>query len=111
MSVRYHNSNHHWPETIVVFRDGVSDSQMDTVAQFEGKQFVDTFSHVEKDLSGSSSGGDSSSSSSLRKKFSELGLPNNYSPQLAYIVVKKRISTRIMVRKGTLIENPPPGKR
>ena len=85
--IRYHEANHTWPETIVVFRDGVSDSQMDMVAQYEGSQFVDTFGKVHSLSSGSSS--------DLRKKFCSM-IPPGYSPNVTYIVVQKRISTRIM---------------
>jgi len=94
--IRYYETNNSWPETIVVFRDGVSDSQMDTVAQYEGNQFVSTFQHVEQDSSGSSD---------LRKKFARL-IPDGYNPKLSYIIVQKRISTRIMTMNN---ENPPPG--
>ena len=100
---RYYETNNYWPATVVVFRDGVSDSQMDTVAAHEGNQFLNTLKNVDKD---SSSG--SSASSSLRKKLLEL-LPSEYSPRFAYVVVQKRISTRIMVPRGPSFENPPPG--
>ena len=33
---RYYEVNNCFPETVVVYRDGVSDSQMDTVAKHEG---------------------------------------------------------------------------
>merc|ERR1712200_305774 len=97
--IRYYEANNHLPDVIVVFRDGVSDSQMDTVAAHEGQQFMNAF----KGSTGSSdSSGDSDD---LRKKFKELR-PEDYSPQFVYIVVKKRISTRIMmpqaVNQGTV---------
>lgn len=101
--IRYHEANHTWPETIVVFRDGVSDSQMDMVAQYEGSQFVDTFGKVHSLSSGSSS--------DLRKKFCSM-IPPGYSPNFTYIVVQKRISTRIMAitnSKATNVDNPLPG--
>ena len=100
---RYYETNNYWPATVVVFRDGVSDSQMDTVAAHEGNQFLNTLKNVDKD---SSSG--SSASSSIRKKLLEL-LPSEYCPRFAYVVVQKRISTRIMVPRGPSFENPPPG--
>merc|ERR1711981_567890 len=49
-----------------------------------------------------------SSSNSLRTKFLKR-LPSDYNPAFAYVVVKKRISTRILVKKGPNYENPPPG--
>ena len=99
--IRYHEANHTWPETIVVFRDGVSDSQMDLVAQYEGSQFVDTFSKVK--TSGSPASDD------VAKKFCAM-IPQGYAPNFTYIVVQKRISTRIMAMSGaSSVENPPPG--
>jgi len=100
--IRYYEANNNFPDVIVVFRDGVSDSQMDTVAAHEGQQFMNAF----KGSTGSSdSSGDSDD---LRKKFKELR-PEDYSPQFVYIVVKKRISTRIMMPQGKDVANPPPG--
>merc|ERR1719510_1397505 len=49
--IRYYETNNSLPETIIVFRDGVSDSQMDTVAQFEGNQFVNTFQKLDDSAS------------------------------------------------------------
>ena len=50
----------------------------------------------------------SDSSDELRKKFKELR-PEDYNPQFVYIVVQKRISTRIMMPQGKDVVNPPPG--
>jgi len=100
--IRYFETNNTLPETIIVFRDGVSDSQMDTVAQYEGNQFVNTFQKLDDTTSSSDSGSDSSS---VRKKFAKI-IETGYNPQFAYIIVQKRISTRIMTPNH---ENPPPG--
>jgi len=100
--IRYYEVNNCFPETVVVFRDGVSDSQIDTVAKHEATQFMNAFSL--NDSSEESSG----SSSDLRKRFASM-VPENYNPNFSYIVVQKRISTRIMVKSGTTIDNPPPG--
>ena len=35
--IRYFEANNHFPEVVIVFRDGVGDSQMNTVAAHEGK--------------------------------------------------------------------------
>ena len=50
------------------------------------------------------------SESDLRKRFRSV-VPTNYNPRFVYIVVQKRISTRIMMRqdRGNNVENPPPG--
>ena len=87
-----------------MFRDGVSDSQMDTVAAHEGAQFMNAFKST-----GDSSSDESSGSSDLRKKFRSL-IPQSYNPQFVYIVVQKRITTRIMMPQGpNSVLNPPPG--
>ena len=103
INFRYYETNNYWPATVVVFRDGVSDSQMDTVAAHEGNQFLNSLKNVDKDSSS-----ETTASSSLRKKLLEL-LPSDYNPRFAYVVVQKRISTRIMVPRGPSFENPPPG--
>jgi len=105
--IRYYEVNNCFPETVVVYRDGVSDSQMDTVAKHEGNQFRNTFKMGDEDSSGDSSSG---SESDLRKRFRSV-VPTNYNPRFVYIVVQKRISTRIMMRqdRGNNVENPPPG--
>lgn len=99
--VRYYEANNAWPENIVVFRDGVGDGQLDVVAQHEGAQFVSTFNQISKG---------SGPSSDIQKKFSAL-LPKGYNPNFTYIVVQKRISTRVMLTSpgGGSVENPPPG--
>lgn len=101
--VRYFEVNNCFPQTVVVFRDGVSDSQMDTVAAHEGNQFMNAFKS-----SGDSSSDESSGSSDLRKKFRSM-IPQSYNPQFVYIVVQKRITTRIMLPQGPNVLNPPPG--
>lgn len=95
--IRYYESNNALPETIVVFRDGVGDSQMDTVAQYEGNQFVNTFKQLDDSTS--------SDSSDIKKKFADI-MSSGYNPNFAYVIVQKRISTRIMTPNN---ENPPPG--
>jgi aubergine-like protein len=103
--LQYADTNNCWPETLIVFRDGVSDSQMDTVAKYEATQFLNTLRAADQNVSDLDS---TSSSNSLRTKFLKR-LPSDYHPQFAYVVVKKRISTRILLKKGANYENPPPG--
>ena len=46
----------------------------------------------------------------MQSKLSEM-IPDNYRPGFAFVVVQKRINTRIVsvVRGGRGFENPPPG--
>ena len=64
---KFYEINHVWPDKIIVFRDGVSDSQLDISAVYEARQFVDSFKQVGKD----------------------------FVPGFGFIVVQKRINTRI----------------
>jgi len=107
--IRYYDANDCFPETVVIFRDGVGDSQMTTVAAHEGQQFMNAFKVSTDSGSDSDSDSDSSGSSDeIRKRFKELR-PKDYNPQFVYIVVQKRISTRIMMSQGREVLNPPPG--
>ena len=78
---------------------------MDTVAKYEATQFLNTLRAADRNVSDLDS---TSSSNSLNTKFLKR-LPADYNPQFAYVVVKKRISTRILLKKGPNYENPPPG--
>ncbi|KAH3863467.1 hypothetical protein DPMN_026456, partial [Dreissena polymorpha] len=78
---KYHETNHELPEKIIVFRDGVGDGQLNTVADYEVDQ--------------------------LRSCFTHLG--ENYSPKLSVVIVQKRINTRIFAANGRQMENPPSG--
>ncbi|PRD22810.1 UNVERIFIED_CONTAM: Piwi-like protein [Trichonephila clavipes] len=82
---KYFDVNHRLPEKIVLFRDGVSDGQMEIVSKYEAGQLASCFKH-----------------------FSE-----NYNPTLTINVVQKRINTRIYTAKNqgrnTVLDNPPPG--
>jgi len=77
----YYKANHAWPEKILVFRDGVGDSQLSIIAKYEATQFKDTFRHVAVD----------------------------YNPSFGFVVVQKRINTRIFQLGGKVPENPAPG--
>ena len=67
----YFQLNHVLPRHIIVFRDGVSDSQLSVVSGYEVEQLSKCFSHF----------GDS------------------YSPVLTVIIVQKRVNTRIFVNQ------------
>jgi len=78
---KYYEVNHIWPEKVIVFRDGVGDSQLDIVACHEAAQFCNSFKHISE----------------------------SFQPGFAFIVVQKRINTRIFHRQGKQLNNPPPG--
>jgi len=90
----YHQVNNKWPKDIVIFRDGVSDGQMEMVEKHEAEQFISAFSAV----SGTSSQGSSSS-----------GTPA-FNPGFAFVIVQKRINTRLFnVAPNGSFDNPPAG--
>lgn len=68
---KFHEINHKLPDRIIIYRDGVGDGQMSTVANYEVVQLIECFKHFGQD----------------------------YSPHLAVIIVQKRIHTRILARK------------
>jgi len=78
---KYYEMNHIWPDKIMVFRDGVSDSQLSLSATYEAEQFKDSFHHIGE----------------------------KYNPGFGFIVVQKRINTRIFHKVGKELDNPPPG--
>ena len=67
---KYYEVNHIWPDKVIVFRDGVGDSQLDIVACHEAAQFCNSFKHISE----------------------------SFQPGFAFIVVQKRINTRIFHR-------------
>uniref|UniRef100_A0A672J391 Piwi-like RNA-mediated gene silencing 2 n=1 Tax=Salarias fasciatus TaxID=181472 RepID=A0A672J391_SALFA len=76
---KYYEVNHNLPDKIVVYRDGVSESQLKAVEQYEIPQLITCF-----------------------KNFTD------YDPKLTFIVVQKRISTTLYsTARG--IGPPPPG--
>ncbi|XP_066589272.1 piwi-like protein Ago3 [Prorops nasuta] len=77
----YRKNNNCNPDRIIVYRDGVGDGQLETVQKYEVKQLLKTFSCIDP----------------------------NYKPQLAIVVVQKRINTRIFAPSGSGFRNPSPG--
>ncbi|XP_034947193.1 piwi-like protein Ago3 [Chelonus insularis] len=80
----YRNKRGVYPERIVVYRDGVGDGQLETIASYEIEQLKAAFGLIEP----------------------------NYSPKLTVIIVQKRINTRLMAtvkNQKNRLENPPPG--
>ncbi|KAM9360170.1 piwi-like protein 2 [Symphorus nematophorus] len=77
---KYYEVNHNLPEKIVVYRDGVSDSQLRMVEQYEIPQLITCFETFP-----------------------------SYEPKLVFIVVKKRISTTLYSCTANNFGTPPPG--
>ncbi|XP_068230350.1 protein argonaute-3 [Palaemon carinicauda] len=78
---RYHGLHHSLPRTIIVYRDGVSDGQLKLVEDHEVPQVASIFQNFD-----------------------------SYEPKLSYIVVQKKLNTRIFASmSGRDLSNPPPG--
>ncbi|XP_058715410.1 piwi-like protein 2 isoform X2 [Poecile atricapillus] len=77
---RFHELNHSLPLKIVVYRDGVSDPQLDTVLKYEVPQ--------------------------LQKSFHTF---QNYQPSLVVVVVQKQLSTNFYCLAGEEFVSPPLG--
>ncbi|XP_037072584.1 piwi-like protein Ago3 [Pollicipes pollicipes] len=77
---RWHSANNSLPEHIVIFRDGVGDSQLQATTMHEIPQYESVFSTFP-----------------------------DYQPRLNVIIVQKRINTRIFHAQGRAIANPGPG--
>jgi aubergine-like protein len=104
--LNYFDVNHRFPDHVVVFRDGVGDGQLDMVRDYESEQFRAALSPHSKVSSDLSSG---SLTSANATRLSQL-VPGDYDPGFSYVVVQKRINTRIFSRpRAGVVENPPPG--
>lgn len=74
-------TNATFPERIIIYRDGVGDGQLKLVQEYEIPQLKISLSTINA----------------------------QYKPSLTYIVVQKRINTRIFMKTGDGYDNPPPG--
>ena len=83
---RYRLVNNEYPSEIVVFRDGVGDGQMETIRVHEAAQFESLF----KTIAPKSSGG-APKNGAITASVTSKG----YNPGFAFVVVQKRINTRI----------------
>ncbi|NP_001098067.2 piwi-like protein Ago3 isoform X1 [Bombyx mori] len=77
----YLRSNGQLPDRIIIYRDGVGDGQLKLLQQYEIPQ--------------------------MKICFTILG--SNYQPTLTYVVVQKRINTRIFLKSRDGYDNPNPG--
>ena len=73
-----------------MFRDGVGDGQLETTEKHEAEQFLRVFKHVKN-------GQDTLATevSKMQSRLSEM-LPENYCPGFVFVVVQKRINTRLL---------------
>eukprot|EP00095_Tigriopus_kingsejongensis_P011291 maker-scaffold14_size734282-snap-gene-2.24 protein:Tk11291 transcript:maker-scaffold14_size734282-snap-gene-2.24-mRNA-1 annotation:"piwi-like protein 1" len=78
---RYYQDNNQWPAQVIVFRDGVGDSQIEFTKQHEVRQLKECFSQCY----------------------------TGYEPAFVFVVVQKRINTRIYMSKMGVVSNPAPG--
>ena len=100
--IKYWETNHKWPRNIVVYRDGVSDGQMSMVQAHEVTQFLRTFRHI-NDASGIPA-----ENADRHQKLGKI-LPSDYNPGFNFIVVQKRINTRIFKADQAQFQNPNAG--
>jgi len=93
----YHDANGKYPDHIVVFRDGVSDGQMSSTKEDEAESFIRMFSQVGEPRFDSAKDGGAEAQVKVAeemKKF-DASAPSGYNPAFNFIVVQKRINTRI----------------
>ncbi|KAM6106809.1 piwi-like protein 2 [Pterocles gutturalis] len=76
----FHEMNHCLPKKIIVYRDGVSDGQLDTILKYEIPQMQKCFNTFE-----------------------------NYQPSMVVVVVQKQISTNFYSLTAEQFSSPPPG--
>ncbi|XP_046585759.1 piwi-like protein Ago3 isoform X1 [Neodiprion lecontei] len=77
----YFKVNQRFPTRIIIYRDGVGDGQLEVIKNFEVKQLEESFALIAPD----------------------------YKPTLTVIIVQKRINTKIFLKEGKRLANPPPG--
>ena len=80
----YRASNNVWPRSVLVFRDGIGNAQINASAQLE--------------------------ISSLKSALQAILEPDETEPKYAFVVVQKRINTRFLTISPTgVVSNPKPG--
>lgn len=83
---KYHAINGFVPQKVIVYRDGVGDGQLDIVLQLEVTQAVNAIKFYMRDCHASE--------------------PETH---ISYVIVQKRINTKLSLRQGGSILNPQPG--
>lgn len=77
---RYHQLNGQLPERVFIYRDGVGEGQLQAIRDFELKQVKECFKQI-----------------------------GSFEPKLAFVMVTKRINTRLFEKHGQNLRNPLPG--
>jgi aubergine-like protein len=83
---RFHALNGTIPQRIIVYRDGVGDGQLDSVLEIEIAQFFNGIKNYLKDCHA-----------------------DEAEPSISYVVVQKRINTKLSLRQNGEVRNPLPG--
>ncbi|KAK9506113.1 hypothetical protein O3M35_008106 [Rhynocoris fuscipes] len=78
---KYREVNNSYPEQIIIYRDGVGDGQLNVVDKFEIPQIITGCRRISP----------------------------NYDPKFLFVIVQKRISTRIFMEERNDYVNPSPG--
>ena len=85
--------NNAYPRNIIVYRDGLGDSQIDFAAEHEADQFLRCFDFLRDPNAVATCKEEASLRATLTKETV---------PGFTYIVVQRRINTRIFGRKGAV---------
>lgn len=83
---RYHSLNGCVPQRIIVYRDGIGDGQLESVLEIEVAQF---FNGV--------------------KRYMQDAHADEQEPTISYVIVQKRINTKMSLRANGEVRNPLPG--
>merc|ERR1712127_862166 len=94
---KYNEANGKYPYQIVVFRDGVADGQMEATKKNEAGAFKRMFEQVGKARFDTPEA--EARAAEEVKKF-DAAVPSGYDPGFNFIVVQKRINTRIFSLQG-----------
>jgi len=94
---KYNEANGKYPDQIVVFRDGVADGQMEATKKNEAGAFKRMFEQVGKARFDTPEA--EARAAEEVKKF-DAAVPSGYDPGFNFIVVQKRINTRIFTLQG-----------
>jgi len=110
---KYNEANGKYPDYIVVFRDGVADGQMEVTKKHEAKMFKKMYDQVGQPRFDTPEA--EAKAAEEVKKF-DTAVPKGYDPGFNFVVVQKRINTRIFALQsdpkatgGMKVDNPESG--
>lgn len=83
---KYHMLNGFVPQKVIIYRDGVGDGQLETVLELEVTQVVNAIKYYMRDCHS-----------------------NEPQANVSYVIVQKRINTKMSLRQGSSVLNPLPG--